>query len=172
MRVSIVVAASENDVIGRDGALPWHLPDDLRRFKALTLGKPILMGRKTFESIGRALPQRLNLVLSRSLDSAPLDVEIVHSFADAFAAAQPAEELVVIGGETVFAEALPRASRIHLTRVHAQIEGGVRFPPIRMDEWRETSREEHPADDRHAYAMTFVTLERIGGEPAPALSRG
>src|SRR5678815_1746782 len=111
MRLSLIVAASEDDVIGRDGTLPWHLPDDLKHFKALTLGKPIVMGRKTFESIGKALPSRLNLVLSRRADFAPLGVCVVRSLADAVDAAAPAAELMVIGGEAVFAAAQPHASR-------------------------------------------------------------
>jgi len=166
MRLTIVVAAAENDVIGKGGTLPWHLPEDLRRFKALTVGKPILMGRKTYASIGRALPQRVNLVLSRDSALSLPDARVVRSLDAAITAASPADELMVIGGEAVFADALPRVSRIHLTRVHAHIDGGVRFPPIPADEWRETSRAEHPADERHAYAMSFVTLERIGGRRA------
>jgi dihydrofolate reductase len=163
MRLSLIVAASEDDVIGRDGTLPWHLPDDLKHFKALTLGKPIVMGRKTFESIGRALPSRLNLVLSRRADFAPLGVCVVRSLADAVDAAAPAAELMVIGGEAVFAAAQPHASKIHLTRVHVKLHGGgPRFTIASPEKWHETERIEHPADDRHAYAMTFVTLERIG----------
>jgi len=162
MRISIVVAAAEDGVIGLDGALPWHLPDDLRHFKACTLGKPVLMGRKTYESIGRALPQRLNLVLSRNPALALADARIVSSLDAAIAAAEPARELMVIGGEAVFEAALPRATLIHLTRVHARIGRGVRLPPISEREWREVARAEHPADERHAYAMSFVTLERSG----------
>jgi len=164
MRLSLIVAASEDDVIGRDGKLPWHLPDDLKHFKALTLGKPIVMGRKTFESIGRALPSRLNLVLSRRADFAPLGVCVVRSLADAVDAASPAAELMVIGGEAVFAAAQPHASRIHLTRVHVKLHGnGPRFTIASPEKWQETERIEHPPDARHAYAMTFLTLERIGG---------
>jgi len=161
MRLSLVVAASENDVIGRDGALPWHLPDDLKRFKALTIGKPVVMGRRTFESIGGPLPSRLNLVLSRQPRFAPAGVCVARSLADAVDAAAPAEELMVIGGEAVFAESLPHASVIHLTRVHTRLEGGVRFAIADAAEWRETERIEHPADARHAHAMSFITLERI-----------
>ena len=131
-----------SSAVGR--ALPWHLPDDLRRFKALTLGKPILMGRATFDSIGRPLPQRQNLVLSRRPDFAPAGVEVVRSLADAVAAAGAAEELMVIGGETVFATAMPQVLRIHLTRVHARIDGGVRFPPLPADEWHETAARSIP----------------------------
>jgi len=158
--VSMLVAAAENDVIGRDAALPWHLPEDLRRFKALTMGKPMLMGRKTFDSIGRPLPGRRSLVLTRSTDWAHQGVTVVHSMPEALAAAADAEELVVIGGAQVYTLAMPYVQRIYLTRVHAQVSGDTHLPPCDTTTFREVSLEDHAADARHAYAMTFVVLER------------
>ena len=157
--MALVVAVSDNGIIGRDGALPWHLPDDLKHFKAVTLGKPVLMGRRTFESIGRALPGRRNLVLSRS-GGAHTQVEFVATLAAALALVAPAQELCVIGGAQVYALCLPQASRVYLTQVHAQIEGDTRFALDDGGAWRETQRIEHAVDERHAYAMSFLTLER------------
>jgi len=157
--LALLVAASENDVIGRDNALPWHLPDDLKHFKALTLGKPMLMGRRTFESIGRPLPGRTSLVLTRSSAWRHPQVEVVHSLEAALAQCRDAAELVVIGGAAVFALAAPLAVRLYLTRVHAQLQGDTYLPPLGAG-WREIERREHPADARHAYAMTFLTLSR------------
>ncbi len=164
--ISLLVAATENGVIGRNNGMPWHLPDDLRHFKALTLAKPVLMGRKTFESIGRPLPGRTNLVLTRARDWTVPGVTVVSDLDAAIRAAGEAPELVVAGGAQVYALALPRALRIYLTRIHAVIEGDTRLPEINLAEWDETARELHPADARHPYAMSFVTLERrraLGG---------
>jgi dihydrofolate reductase len=158
--ISLLVAASENGVIGRDNAMPWHLPDDLKHFKALTLSKPVLMGRKTFDSIGRPLPGRTNLVLTRTAGWSVPGVTVVPDLDAAIRAAGSAPELVVAGGAQVYVLALPRATRIYLTRIHAVIAGDTRLPEIAETEWRETSRELHPIDTRHPYAMSFVTLER------------
>ncbi len=161
--ISLIVAVAENGVIGRAGELPWHLPDDLKRFKALTMGKPMLMGRKTCESIGRLLPGRTSLVLTRSAGwAAPAGVVVVRSMEQAITEASRggAQELAVIGGSEVFRLALPLARRIDLTRVHAEVSGDTHFPPLDPRIWRETERTEHPADARHAYAMTFSVLER------------
>ena len=161
--IALIVAVAENGVIGRAGQLPWHLPDDLKRFKALTMGKPMLMGRRTFESIGRPLPGRTSLVLTHSTDWGPPPGALaVHSVDEALAEARRggAGELAVIGGAEVFRLALPLARRIDLTRVHAEVEGDVYFPKLDPREWRETERVTHPADARHAHAMTFSVLER------------
>jgi dihydrofolate reductase len=158
--ISLLVAATENGVIGRDNGMPWHLPDDLRHFKALTLAKPVLMGRKTFDSIGRPLPGRTNLVLTRTAGWSVPGVTVVADLEAAIRAAGSAAELVVAGGAQVYALALSRATRIYLTRIHAVIDGDTRLPEIADSEWRETSRELHPIDARHPYAMSFVTLER------------
>jgi dihydrofolate reductase len=160
LKVSIIAALADNGVIGRAGTLPWHLPDDLRRFKTLTLGRPILMGRRTFESIGKALPGRRNLVLTRGHGPLPAGVEAVPSLAAALAQCAPAAELCVIGGAEVYAQALPLATHLELTRVHATIAGDVRFPEYDSGRWRELERSEHPADERHAWPMTFLTLTR------------
>ncbi|MGH8259422.1 MAG: dihydrofolate reductase [Steroidobacteraceae bacterium] len=162
MSISLIVAVAENDVIGRAGGLPWHLSDDLKRFKALTMGKPMLMGRKTFESIGRPLPGRTSLVLTRTAGwAAPAGAIVVTSMPEAIERTRDAPELAVIGGAEVFRLALPHARRIDLTRVHARVDGDTFFPPLDPREWRECSREEHPADERNAYATTFSVLERV-----------
>jgi dihydrofolate reductase len=158
--LSLVVAASENDVIGRDNALPWHLPADLKHFKAITMGKPIVMGRKTYESIGRPLPGRLNIVISRNRALQIPGVDVVGSFDEALARAGDAPEVAVIGGAELFRSALPLARRIYLTRVHANVAGETKFPALDLRQWREVDRSHHPADERHAYAMTFSTFER------------
>ncbi len=165
MRMQFVVAVSENDVIGRGNQLPWHLSADLRRFKALTLGKPILMGRKTYDSIGHALPGRLNLVLTRSSGFEPAGCTVVPTLdaarAAACAAAGDGVPLMVIGGAEVFRQCAPAAECIHLTLVHAFIEDGdAFFDGWRSPEWRETSRERHAADDKNSAAYSFITLER------------
>jgi dihydrofolate reductase len=159
--MELVVAVSENDVIGRGNRLPWRLPADLRRFKALTLGKYVLMGRKTYESIGKALPGRTNLVLSRSPAFAPSDCTVVAGIDAARAAAGDRAALMVIGGAEIYRQCLPLSVRIHLTLVHTAIEGGdAFFDGWRGPQWRESSRERHEADDKNSYPFSFVTLER------------
>ncbi|MGO9038881.1 MAG: dihydrofolate reductase [Steroidobacteraceae bacterium] len=159
--MELVVAASENDVIGRGNRLPWRLSADLRRFKALTLGKSVLMGRRTYESIGRALPGRTNLVLSRSPGFAPDDCTVLATLEAARTAAGTASSLMVIGGAQIYRLCLPFASCIHLTLVHTTIEDGdAFFGGWRGPEWRETARERHEADDKNSCAYSFVTLER------------
>jgi len=163
-RIALVVAMADNGVIGKGGGLPWHLPDDLKYFKVVTIGKPVLMGRRTFESIGKPLPGRRNLVMTRAAAAAVPGVEYVVSVEQALALAAGAAELCVIGGAEVFALALPLATRIYLTRVHAQVTGDVYFPLRDFSGWRESDSVSHAADERHAYAMSFVTLERaVGG---------
>jgi dihydrofolate reductase len=142
--------------------LPWHLPDDLKHFKALTLGKPVLMGRRTYESIGKPLVDRPNLVLTRNLCWEAPRVIVVHALDDALKRARPAAELMVIGGADVFELCLPHCALIHLTRVHADLDGDTRFVAPEPSQWREVAREEHAADARHPYAFTFLTLERTG----------
>ncbi len=161
MKITLIAALADNGVIGRGGALPWHLPDDLRRFKALTMGRPILMGRRTFESIGRPLPGRRNLVLTRGRLAATAAVETVADMTAAIELFDAAAELCVIGGAAVYQQALPLATHLELTRVHATIDGDVYFPTFDADQWRERSRIERPADDRHSWPMTYLTLERI-----------
>ncbi|HTQ36999.1 MAG TPA: dihydrofolate reductase [Steroidobacteraceae bacterium] len=160
MRLTAVVAASDNDVIGRDNALPWHLPADLARFRQLTMGKPILMGRKTFESIGRPLPGRRNLVLSRQ-GFAMAGIETVPSLQAARALVAGEPELAVIGGEQVFRITLPETDTVYLTRVHCRVDGEAYLPPLPPGQWREVQREERAPDARNVHAMSFITLERI-----------
>ena len=161
MRITLIAALAENGVIGRGGALPWHLPDDLRRFKALTMGRPILMGRRTFESIGRPLPGRRNLVMTRSRLPSTAAVETVADVSAAIALCDSTTELCVIGGAAVYQQALPLATHLELTKVHATIDGDVYFPAFDAAQWLERSRIERPADDRHSWPMTYLTLERI-----------
>lgn len=159
----LIAALDRNRAIGRGNALPWHLPDDLKRFKALTLGKPVLMGRKTAESLGRALPKRRNLVLTRS-GRVPFEgMEAVASIEDALrlAEADGAGELCVIGGGELYALALPMATRMHLTHVDTAIDDGdALFPAFVADGWCEVSRSHHAADDTHAFSFDFVDYER------------
>lgn len=157
--ISLIVALDRSRAIGRGGAMPWHLPDDLKRFKQLTLGKPVLMGRKTALAIGRALPGRRNLVLTRSSAAPFADQEPVASLDAAIAAAGDAQ-LMVIGGGEVYALALPRATRLHLTQVDCVTENGdAFFPAIDESAWRETARVHHPADAKHQFAFDFVDYE-------------
>ncbi|MGB6602763.1 MAG: type 3 dihydrofolate reductase [Steroidobacteraceae bacterium] len=158
--VSLIVAMANNRVIGRGNALPWRLPSDLKRFRALTLGKPVLMGRGTFESIGRPLTGRVNLVLTRAAGWAAEGTLTVRTLAEALERASDSPELVVIGGAQVYALALPTARRIYLTHVHAEVPGDTFFPAFEPGEWRDVESSAQPADERHAYPLTFVTLER------------
>lgn len=160
MLICIVVAAAQNDVIGDHNALPWRLPDDLKRFKALTIGKPVLMGRKTYESIGKPLPDRPNIVISRQPGLAIPGCSVVGSLDEALEEAGSAPELMVIGGAQLYRQVLPRTDVIYLTRVHAEIPGDTRFPSIVWDDWSEEQSEYHPADERHAHAFSFLKLTR------------
>jgi len=158
--LSLVAAVAENRVIGRGGGLPWRLPDELAHFKRTTLGKPVLMGRHTFVSLGRPLPGRRNVVLSRRPGFAAAGAEIAPDLAAALALVASAPEAMVIGGAALYREALPRAGRIYLTRVYASPAGDVCFPQLDLAEWRETLVAEHAADDRHAHAFSIWLLER------------
>lgn len=161
MIVSLVVATALNGGIGKGGRMPWHLPGDLRHFKGLTLGKPVIMGRKTLESIGRPLPERRNIVLTRDQDFRAAGVQVCHSLAEALVVAEPAAEVMIIGGGEIYKAAWPRADRIYLTRIAAQLEADTFFPEIRSGEWRETARADYEADAKNPYAYSFVTLERV-----------
>ncbi len=164
--ISLIVAMAQNGVIGRSNALPWRLPEDLKHFKAYTLGKPILMGRKTFESIGRPLPGRDNLVLTRDPRWHAEGVTAVHSVEEALERTRDSEELVAIGGAEIYRLLLPLAHRIYLTHVHADVPGDTFFPAFDPAQWDDVEYRTHPADERHAYPVTFVTLERRT-TPAP-----
>ena len=158
--ITLIVAVADNGVIGRDNTLPWHLPEDLKRFKRLTMGKPMIMGRKTFESIGKPLPGRRNIVVTRHPNYQREGIEVVHGTDEAVAITTGAPEVMVIGGADLFRLFLPLAGRIHLTRVHGNIEGDVMWPALDNRQWEAIERERHEADDRHAYAMTFEVWEK------------
>ena len=154
-----LVAMADNGVIGRDNRLPWHLPNDLKRFKAITMGHALLMGRRTFDSIGEALPGRRNLVLTRNAGWLAPGCEAVHSIDEGLARAGDAT-LFVIGGAEVFSLSWPIVGRLELTEVHGEIEGNTRLDGLDRRRWREVFREEHAADNRHAWPYSFVTLLR------------
>ena len=158
--LSLVVAASRNNVIGKDNALPWSLPADLKHFREVTTGHAVVMGRKTFESIGRPLPKRRNIVITRQADYAPEGVEIVRSFTAALHAVPSDEEVFVIGGGEIFKIALPLADRVYLTRVEADVAGDVFFPELDPKEWREASHTEGVVDEKNPYPHTFILLEK------------
>ena len=151
---------AQHRVIGRDGSLPWHLPADLKRFRAITMGKPIVMGRRTHESIGRVLPGRRNVVLSRQRDFVAAGCDVFVSLDVALAALHEASEVMIVGGAALYAEALPRATRLYLTEVDAELAGDVYFPAFERDAWRELECEAHAVDATHAYACKFRVLER------------
>lgn len=160
MRRSLVVAVARNGVIGRDNQLPWRLPDDLKYFKQVTMGHPVIMGRRTYQSIGKPLPGRKNIVVTRDRDFQAPGCIVAHSLDEAWQAANGAEEACVIGGTSLFEETLPGADLIHLTEVQADVEGDTYFPPFDRGQWAETEVARHPADERHAYPFRIVRLER------------
>jgi dihydrofolate reductase len=165
-RLVLVAAVAENGVIGRDGALPWRLSGDLKRFKALTLGKPVLMGRRTFASIGRALPGRANIVLTRDPSFRAEGVRTAPNLASALAIAEEearrlgADEIAIIGGAALYAETLPRAHRLYLTEVHAKPPGTTYFPAFDRKAWREIAREDPLQPPGEEYSYSFVVLDR------------
>ncbi|MDE0854652.1 MAG: dihydrofolate reductase [Nevskia sp.] len=158
--VTLIVAVAENGVIGRDGTLPWRLPEDLKHFRRLTLGNTVLMGRKTWQSLGKPLDGRANWVLTRDPAFSAPGAQVFRDL-DAALAQPPQGQLLVIGGAELYRQALPLASRLELTRVHARVEGDTHFPDYDPAQWRETARSDHPADERHAHAYSFLTLDRI-----------
>lgn len=160
MTISAVVAVSQNDVIGREGKLPWNLPSEMAYFKQLTMGRPVIMGRKTHESIGRSLPGRKNIVISRDNDYAAEGCEVVHSLDEALAAAADAHEVFIIGGSSIYNLAMPKLDKIYLTRVEATIEGDKFF---RFDQknWKKVNSEHHPTDEKNNYAFDLQVWERL-----------
>ena len=159
-RIAFVVARDRNGVIGKGGALPWRLPDDMKHVRSLTVGKPLIMGRRTYESIGRPLPDRTNIVLTRDPAFRAEGVKVASTPEEALALAGDAPEVIVFGGAEVFARFLPLTDRIYLTEVDTEAAGDTFFPALDPRQWRETERVEHPADAKHAYPFRFVTLER------------
>jgi dihydrofolate reductase len=156
--LSLIYAVSENHVIGDGNKLPWHLPADFKHFKEATSGHPVIMGRRTFESIGRPLPGRQNIVLTHNLDYQADGVTIVHSLEDAISQAED-DDIFVIGGVKVFEEALPQAVRIYETRVHALVAGDVLFEPD-LSHWLEEEHQDYSADDKNNYGYSFITYVR------------
>jgi dihydrofolate reductase len=161
MKVSMIVAASANNVIGADAGLPWRLPEDLRRFKEITMGKPMIMGRLTFETIGKALPGRRSIVLTRQADYEQEGIDVVTTVEAALELAGDADEVMIIGGGKVYEQFLPMTDRIYLTRVHEEFDGDTFFPEIDEDEWRIVSSEPMPPNDQRPFSISFQTLERI-----------
>nr|AIA17213.1 Dihydrofolate reductase [uncultured bacterium] len=162
MIISLVAAASENNVIGKNNWMPWDLPAELAHFRAYTRGKTVIMGRKTYDSVGRPMPNRHNIVITQQNLTIP-GVDVVHSIEDALELAKKdgLEEICVIGGGSVYKAALPYANRIHLSRIHTTIEGGEAFfPDIDWSQWQEVSRAEHPADAENAIPYTMLVYER------------
>lgn len=160
-KIIAIVALDENHAIGLNNKLPWHLPADLRHFKEVTLGKPIIMGRKTFESIGRPLPGRKNIIVTRDKNFSAIGCDIVHSLPDAIQAASDVDEIFIIGGAQLFAEAMPLVQQLYLTIIHENFKGDTFFPPLNSAEWRETHREDHEVDEKNIYRYSFITMQRI-----------
>lgn len=160
MRRALVVAVASNGVIGRDNQLPWKLPDDMSYFKLVTLGHPVVMGRRTYESIGKPLPGRENIVVTHNPAFQAPGCRIVASLDEAWKAAGDVAEISIIGGTSLFEETLPIADRIHLTEVEAEVPGDTFFPRFDRSQWRETEISRHPADAKHAYPFRIVVLDR------------
>jgi len=161
MKISMVVAMDAKGVIGRDNGLPWHLPADLQHFKRTTMGKPILMGRKTHESIGRSLPGRTNIVITRDSGYQADGCVVVHSIDAALEAAGDQDEIMVIGGAEFYRQVLPRTDTIYLTRIHESFDGDTRFPDLNAADWREVERSDQVADARNLHDYSFIRLDRI-----------
>jgi dihydrofolate reductase len=173
MKVSIIVAVADNGVIGRGGALPWHLSADLKRFKALTMGHHLVMGRKTFESIGRALPGRKFIVVTRNRDFTFPEVLTAGSVESALMLAQDDTEIFIAGGAEIYEQSLHRADVMYLTRVHAEPHGDVTFPDFDdVNEWRLADSEHFEADEKNEHPYSFLTYERIGSEAHPVAESG
>jgi dihydrofolate reductase len=162
-RIAYVVAMDENRLIGRDNALPWRLPDDMRWFREQTLGKPCIMGRRTYDSLPerfRPLPGRRNIIVTRNREYEAPGAVVVHSVEEALGAAGDAAEIIIVGGAELFRALWPKVDRLYLTQVHGASQGDVYFPAYDLAEWREIYRQEHPADDRHTFAFTWFILDR------------
>lgn len=159
-KISIVVAAAENNVIGHQGEMPWHVSGDLKNFKAITSGKPIVMGRKTFESIGRPLPGRQNIVVTRNADWQADGVDVAATLDAALELAGNAAEIMIIGGGQIYAQALPLASRVYLTRIHTEPEGDTSFPALSEQDWTQSDSQELPQRPKDTAMATFLVFNR------------
>jgi dihydrofolate reductase len=160
-RIAFVVARDRRGVIGKDGHLPWRLPDDMKHVRSLTVGKPLIMGRRTFDSIGKPLPDRVSIVLTRDPAFRCDGCLVARTPDEALALAGDVPEVIVFGGAGVFRDFLPRTDRIYLTEVDTEAVGDTYFPTLDPTQWREVNRQGHPADARHPFAFEFVTLERV-----------
>lgn len=158
--ISLVVAMTENRVIGRDGGMPWRLSHDLKRFKKLTMGHHLLMGRKTYESIGRPLPGRTTVVISRTASYDDPSIRCARSLEQAIEFAREDEEIFITGGAQIYELALPLVGRMHVTKIHCQIEGDTYFPAVDWEQWQRVDQEHHTADDKNDYDYSFLTYER------------
>ena len=173
MRLSLIVAMAKNRTIGLDGAMPWHIPEDLKFFKRVTMGHPVIMGRKTYQSIGAALPGRTNIVVTRNKDFEAADADVVHDLSEALTKAKATEELwrpdggreeiFVIGGADIYGQALPEAQRIYMTEVHQELPGDAFFPELAEGEWKETARQDRDPETPGGPAYSLVILDRVGG---------
>ena len=173
MRLSLIVAMAKNRTIGLDGAMPWHIPEDLKFFKRVTMGHPVIMGRKTYQSIGAALPGRTNIVVARNKDFEAADADVVHDLSEALTKAKATEELwrpdggreeiFVIGGADIYGQALPEAQRIYMTEVHQEHPGDAFFPELAEGEWKETDRQDRDPETPGGSAYSLVILDRVGG---------
>ncbi len=161
--IVLLVAVADNGVIGRDGSMPWHLPADLAHFKRITWGHPILMGRRTFAAIGRALPGRRNIVLTRNPEFSAPGIETAASLDEALSLAGDVPQIMVIGGAELYRAALPLAHRIYMTRVHVRVEGDTFFPDLVASQWHRVACRIRPTDTTHPYALNFIELERVEG---------
>ncbi len=161
MNLTLIAAISENRVIGRDNDLAWHLPDDLKRFKELTRGHHVIMGRKTYESMGRPLPKRTNIVITTQKDYQAPGCIVVHTLKEAIQKAENDSQPFIIGGGNIYAQALPLADTMELTEIHAHVEGDTYFPEVDTRQWQVIFKESHPADDKHEYAFDFLTYQRV-----------
>lgn len=161
MEIILIAATSENNVLGKDNDLVWHLPDDFKRFKQMTTGHPIVMGRKTFESFPKPLPNRTHYIITRQEDYEAKDCVVVHSLEEAINKLKKAPVVFIIGGGQIYHQAIDLGTKIELTRVHTEAEGDAFFPEIDLAKWRLTNEIFHPKDDRHAFDFTYQTFERI-----------
>jgi len=161
VKLAIIVATDEQGLIGKDNDLPWKLSADLQYFRRVTMGKPLIMGRNTHESIGCALPGRKNIIVTKNNDYYVNGCVVVHSVNDALNACETAEEVMVMGGASLYQQLLPQADRLYLTHVHASLEGDTWFPDWQPSEWCEISREDHLADDKNDHDYSFIVLDRL-----------
>ena len=161
MKIAIIVATDEQGLIGKDNDLPWKLSADLQYFRRVTMGKPLIMGRNTHESIGRALPGRKNIIVTKNENYLAEGCHIVHSVDGAIKACDEVEEIMVMGGASLYEQLLPQADRLYLTQVHASLEGDTWFPDWQKSDWQEVSREDHPADNKNDYSYSFIVFDRV-----------